>query len=134
MPLSEHEQQQLDALEKELYREDPRFVQHISAPRELNDSSLNAKNFVLGVLVLVAGVVIAACGLVFLSGHQPFNIIVGVCGFAVMVFGGYLAVSGRGRKAKGSADEQSASKSKSAKSSGGFMDRMEERWERRQEN
>ena len=51
MPLSDHEQQLLDQLEKQLRSEDPRFAQNIAQPRNEAGSSISAKRFVGGCLL-----------------------------------------------------------------------------------
>ncbi|MCQ9367033.1 DUF3040 domain-containing protein [Brevibacterium sp. 50QC2O2] len=131
MPLSDHEQELLDELEKQLYREDPRFVQHISAAPKEAGGSLSAKHFVAGVLVLVAGVAIAVGSLFSLPA--PWNVVVGVLGFAIMVFGGYWAVTGTKRGPAQTTGSGASKPAKPAGSAGGFMKNMEDRWDKRQE-
>jgi hypothetical protein len=131
MPLSEHEQQLLDQLEKQLRSEDPRFAQNITQPRPVGPGSLSAKRFVGGVLALIVGAAAAVAAIYFLPA--PWNAIGGVLGFAVMVAGGYWAIAGNDKSSgadvpkSGSAEPGPAGADKSA----GFMNRMEERWDKR---
>ncbi len=138
MPLSDHEQQLLDQLEKQLRSEDPRFAQNIAQPRNDAGSSISAKRFVGGALALLAGAAVVVASIYLFE--LPFNIIGGVLGFAVMVFGGYWAVAGgdagRSASATGTAGGSAAgpAKKKSASAgagSSGFMDRLEDRWDKR---
>ncbi|WP_225210600.1 DUF3040 domain-containing protein [Brevibacterium gallinarum] len=132
MPLSEHEQQLLDQLEQQLRSEDPRFAQNISQPRPSGGGSVSAKRFVIGVLGLLAGIAITIASIYFFG--MPFGAVGGVIGFAVMVAGGYWAVNG----GSGSAPTDSVHNATTAKASAGstagssnFMDRLEDRWEKR---
>ncbi|GAA2005745.1 DUF3040 domain-containing protein [Brevibacterium samyangense] len=144
MPLSDHEQQLLDELEKQLRSEDPRFAQNISQPRPTAaGGSVSAKRFVGGVLGVIAGVAVAI-GSIWIIG-MPWGVIGGVLGFAIMVGAGFWAMSGdRGSASEGAGPNASkdggrgtpgrgpSSPSGSAPKQGpGFMDRMEDRWERR---
>ena len=92
MPLSDHEQQLLDQLEKQLRSEDPRFAQNITQPRSEAGSPISAKRFVGGALALIAGAAVVVASIYLFE--LPFNVIGGVIGFAIMVLGGYWAVAG----------------------------------------
>ncbi len=56
MPLSDHEQQLLDQLEKQLRSEDPRFARNISETQAaVSGPGFSAKRFVVGILVALLG-------------------------------------------------------------------------------
>src|SRR5699024_7340331 len=56
LPLSDHEQQLLDQLEKQLRSEDPRFARNISETQAAaTGPGFSAKRFVLGILIALAG-------------------------------------------------------------------------------
>ncbi|MGV8968941.1 MAG: DUF3040 domain-containing protein [Microbacteriaceae bacterium] len=120
MPLSEQEQRLLEEMERNLYRNDADFVSTVGA----NVGKLNVTSIVLGALLVLAGVGTLVVGVVV---SQP---LVGILGFIVM-FGGVLVATTSPRKAP----EPSASfepPAKRAKSSS-FMDGLNDRWERRQD-
>lgn len=123
MPLSEEEQRMLRQLEQSLAAEDPDFAS------TLRGSKLFAKNrrtvfiaafaFLAGIAMLFGG---AASALTFL----------GLAGFVIMVVASYFfVIAWRG----GISDEESASTEVAhpTKPSGSFVDRMEERWNKRQD-
>ncbi len=76
MPLSEHEQRQLDQIERALYAEDPKFAQAVRAKdprvhykRRVVEAAIG---FLLGVGLLLAGVISKLT-------------LIGVAGFVVML-------------------------------------------------
>jgi Protein of unknown function (DUF3040) len=131
VPLSEHEQRQLEQIEQALYADYPRFANAVrsSDPRVHYKRRVveAALGFLLGVGMLVAGVVTK-------------YIWIGVAGFVVMLacsmwaltsyrhMTGFVTgrVSGRGPARP---KERRASRSPGT----GMMERLEERWRRRQE-
>jgi hypothetical protein len=136
MPLSEHEQRMLEQIEKALYAEDPKFAHSVRArdPRVhyRRRVILAVIGFLLGVGLLVAGVIIK---------YIPM----GVAGFLVMLTCALWALtswrhmSGLGprgtsepkRRSRGRG--RSRSRGRSQPTGQGFMERLEERWRRRQE-
>jgi len=147
VPLSEHEQRQLEQIEQALYSEDPKFVQAVrsSDPRVhyKRRAYQAAAGFVLGVGLLLGGVI-------------SQYIWVGVAGFVVMlVCCMWWLTSWRHINAMSAASFGSARPKAKAASSGrrrrrqrraggrasrgprvagpGMMERLEERWRRRQE-
>jgi hypothetical protein len=143
VPLSEHEQRQLEQIEQALYADYPKLAQAVRA----RDPKIHYKRravyaaigFLLGVGLLLAGVVSKV-------------IFVGVGGFVVMLacamwaltswrhMGG--AVTGRAEgatrgpaAARGQRRGRPARKDRHRQAGGktGFMERLEERWRRRQE-
>ena len=133
MPLSEHEQRQLEQIERALRADDPRFADGVAAagPRVRYQRRViaAAPGFLVGVGLLLAGVVI--------------NVIpIAVAGFGVMLACSLWAV-GSYRRMTGSAPAQArrygnkrpvAKGRRAGKQAGsGLMARLEERWRRRQE-
>lgn len=121
MPLSEQEQRLLDEMERHLMHNDADVV---TASRD--GRSLSYRNIVYGTILVLAGL----GGLIV--GVSTQLIVVGVLGFIVMLGGVVLAVT----PARGSSrrpTEAAAAKPIKNRSSSSFMDRMNERWDRRRE-
>jgi hypothetical protein len=126
MPLSEHEQRMLEQIEKALYAEDPKFAQSVRArdPRVhyRRRVVLAAVGFLIGVGLLLAGVIIK---------YIPM----GVAGFLVMLTCAMWALTSW-RHMNGTAPRRGPAaprKRRSRETGQGFMERLEERWRRRQE-
>ena len=127
VPLSEHEQRQLEQIEQALYAEHPRLARTMRAkdPRVHYKRRViqAAVGFLLGTGMLVAGIVL----------HYEW---LAVAGVAVLLLSGILAVVSYRRMAgivmdrKRRRDRKAAAK---AAASSGLMERLEERWRRRQE-
>jgi Protein of unknown function (DUF3040) len=144
VPLSEHEQRQLEQIEQALYSDYPKLAQSVRSQdprihykRRVVEAAIG---FLLGVGLLLAGVI---------SKIIP----VGVGGFLVMLacsmwaltswrhMGGIVSGKGLGvarppGTARGAREGRSAGKRRrrSREKSGlSFMERLEERWRRRQE-
>ena len=122
MPLSEQEQRLLDEMERHLLHNDADVV---SAPS--GDRTLSYRNLVYGALLLLAGVGALIAGVAL--GDVP-GIVVGVIGFATMLAGVMLAVTPVRRTTPVS---PRGGKSAKPQSSASFMDRMNDRWDRRQD-
>jgi len=136
MPLSEHEQRMLEQIEKALYAEDPKFAHSVRArdPRVhyRRRVILAIIGFLLGVGLLVAGVIIK---------YIPM----GVAGFLVMLTCAMWALTswrhmtGLGpRGAPAEPRQRQRRRRRRGRGRGqptdqGFMERLEERWRRRQE-
>ena len=148
MPLSEHEQRQLEQIEQALYADYPKLAQAVRA----RDPKIHYKRrvvqaaigFMLGVGLLLAGVVSKV-------------IFVGVGGFVVMLacamwaltswrhMGGAATTRDAGVSrgpgesrgsgtARGQRRGRASRKDRRGRAGGtGFMERLEERWRRRQE-
>jgi hypothetical protein len=142
VPLSEHEQRQLEQIEQALYADYPKLAQAVRA----RDPKVHYKRravyaaigFLLGVGLLLAGVVSKV-------------IFVGVGGFVVMLAcamwaltswrhmgGGATARAAGASRGPGGARSQrrgrASRKDRRGRAGGtGFMERLEERWRRRQE-
>jgi hypothetical protein len=130
VPLSDHEQRMLEQIEKALYAEDPKFAHSVRArdPRVHYKRRMiqAATGFLLGVGLLLAGVITK-------------YIWMGVAGFLVMLTCAMWALtswrhmSGSGN---GNAPRRAPATPRKRRARGtgqGFMERLEERWRRRQE-
>jgi len=123
VPLSDEEARLLAQLEASLAAEDPEFAS------TLRGSKMFAKNrriagicvlvFLVGIGLLLGGVVAKATWL-------------GAFGFVAMVAASYFFVRAW-RQGISGAEEMIASPSGPASNSNSFVDRMEERWQRRQD-
>lgn len=120
MPLSEREQRLLDEMERSLYQNDADFVSTVS-PRQ---GRPNYRVLAIGVLIALVGVAAIVVGVVI---KQP---LVGVLGFIVVFAGALLAISPP--RGSAPAPQERTRSSKSSVNSAGFMDRMNDRWDRRQ--
>ncbi|CCQ16168.1 putative uncharacterized protein [Rhodococcus sp. AW25M09] len=141
MPLSEHEQRMLDQIESALYAEDPKFASHVRGGRVRAASSRRrfqaAALFVVGLVLLVAGVALSTNSLAFL--------VVSLIGFlfmfgagALFLFGGSKkgteAAKGEGGTAENVTDisgRGAKQKSKGGRKGGSFTSRMEDRFRKR---
>jgi hypothetical protein len=139
VPLSEHEQQLLEQMEQALYAEDPKFASHMQGAAT---RSAIRRRYIIGALGLVVGLALVLVGVNTVMW-------VGVAGFAVMVGGGaYAFTPPRQTRQKGARlgtvqkdgsvrkvqPAPARKKKKRQPSSGSFMERLEERWERRRHN
>lgn len=125
MPLSDEEARLLQQLEQSLAAEDPEFA---STLRGSKQRARNRRVAAVAVLGLVAGLAVLFAGAVYAQT------LVGVAGFLAMLVSAYFFVTAW-RKGLSGSDEPATSKPKSSKpsSGGSFVDRMEERWQRRQD-
>lgn len=121
MPLSEQEQRLLDEMERHLMSNDADVV---SAPQD--GRTLSYRNIVYGTILVLAGL----GGLIV--GLSTQIIVVGVIGFVLMLGGVVLAVT-PSRALRLPSTTASPAGGKKPRSSGSFMDRMNDRWDRRQE-
>jgi hypothetical protein len=129
VPLSEHEQRQLEQIEQALYADYPRFANAVRA----SDPRVHYKRrviqalfgFLIGVGLLLAGVIMQ-------------TVLIGVAGFVVMLCSSMWALNSyrhmngvtSGRVTSGRATVRE----RRTKTAGtGLMERLEERWRRRQE-
>jgi len=121
MPLSDEEARLLHQLEQSLAAEDPDFASTLRGSKLLAKSkrvaTLSIVGFLVGLGLLFGGVVMA-------------RTLLGVLGFVVMFGAVYVFVTA-GRKGFGASEV--GHPSAAPKPSGSFVDRMEERWHRRQQ-
>jgi hypothetical protein len=118
MPLSEHEQRLLEEMERSLYHNDADFVATVGNHR----GRPSYRSIVVGVLVGLLGIAVIVTGVVL---RQP---IIGVAGFVVMFVGVLVAISPP-KNAPVLPPRQEDTRSKAS-----FMDRMNERWDKRQDD
>ncbi len=121
MPLSEQEQRLLDEMERHLMRNDADVV---SAPRD--GRTLSYRNIVYGTVLVLLGL----GGLI--AGVSTGLVAIGVVAFIVMLGGVVLAVTPTRGSARAPVDG-SRTRPGAPRSSTSFMDRMNERWDRRQD-
>jgi DUF3040 family protein len=129
VPLSEHEQRQLEQIEQALYAEHPRLARAMRAKdpkvhyrRRLIEA---CAGFVIGVGALVAGVVL----------KYPW---LDIAGFVVMVASSTWAIANYRRMTGVTLERRQKGRGRGRKpakpaNNAGMMDRIEERWRRRQE-
>ncbi|GAA4423766.1 spore wall synthesis complex protein [Georgenia halophila] len=119
MPLSEYEQRMLQQMEQQLSSDDPKLANTLAdKPRpSVRRLSIGVLLFLVGLGALVGGV---ATEFVWL----------GVLGFLAMLGGVMLAITGP-RKAR--PDGVRRPGGGASPSSGGFMQRQEDKWQRRNE-
>jgi len=120
MPLSEQEQRLLDEMERHLMRNDADVV---SAPTD--GRTLSYRNIVYGTVLVLVGLG------ALIVGVSTQLIVVGVIGFVVMLGGVILAVTPTRGIPRGPV--QATSAAPKARSNSSFMDRMNDRWDRRRE-
>lgn len=127
MPLSEEEARLLHQLEQSLAAEDPDFASTLRGSKLFAHNRrvavIAALGFVAGIGVLFAGVAI--------QGSTLRQISFGVIGFIAMLASAYIFLNAYRRGIGTSEDEDTHNPP--PKPSGSFVDRMEERWNRRQE-
>lgn len=126
MPLSEHEQHLLDQMEQALKVEDPKFASHMVAHaggnRLRRRIAIGACGLVVGLALVVLGVSIT-------------QIWLGVVGFAVMVAAAAFAFKPAPVRDFGTVQDdgtvERATPRRQSRNNGSFMQRLEERWDRR---
>jgi hypothetical protein len=126
MPLSEHEQRLLDQIERALYAEDPKFASNVRGARM---RSLPHRRRIQGIVLFVLGLLLLVAGVV-LPVHPAGVPVISVLGFLVMFAGAIIAIfsrrpAGDARRA-GSTDRSSPGQSRSS-----LAQRMEQRFRRR---
>lgn len=134
MPLSEHEQRQLEQIEQALYREDRRLVRLV---RSSDPRVHYRRRVVLALVGLALGAAMIAAGIVL----HPIGL--AVAGFVVMLLSGIWALNSWRQMATvalGDAPRVPAGKRRrSHRGQRGranrtaMMERLDERWRRRQE-
>ena len=129
MPLSDHEQKMLEQMEQALAAEDPKFASQMQGS---SLASLQRRRWLVGAVGVLVGL-----GLV-LAGINT-TMWVGAVGFAVMVAAAVFAATPPRRAALGvvRGDGTAAprgSKGGRKKGQRSFMDRLDDRWEKRQNN
>jgi hypothetical protein len=132
VPLSEHEQHLLQQMEQALYAEDPKFAS------QMQGSIARARmrrRILVGVVAVLAGLALVVLGVVNAA------VWLGAIGFALMIGGAVYAITPPKTRAPlgavaadGTVRPSSASgkkRGRPAKSGQTFMQRLEDRWDRR---
>ena len=142
MPLSEEELRLLEQMERALVEEDPKFASTLRGTAFRRSARRRA---------IVAGVCFAGGVAVLMTGAVASIPVLGIAGFVVMLVSATVALASlRGQHGPAAAADPRAShpsrggftvidggrrtkRSRSSASHGSFMDRMNERWNRRRE-
>ncbi len=150
VPLSEHEQRQLEQIEQALYSDYPKLAQSVRAQdprvhykRRVVEAAIG---FVIGVGLLLAGViskiifvgvggflVMLACAMWALTSWRHMGGIVSGKGLGVARPQAQAQVQVQARGPRGRRHAARSRRRGRDKSGLGFMERLEERWRRRQE-
>ena len=136
MPLSEHEQRQLEQIEQALYREDRRLARLVrsSDPRvhyrrrvaeALVGLALGAAMIAAGIVLTVIGLAVAGFVVILLCGIWALN------NWRQMSTVALVAASGGTGGQPGKRRSRRSRRGRSA--NGSFSERIDERWRRRQE-
>jgi hypothetical protein len=121
VPLSDEEARLLHQLEQSLAAEDPDFASTLRGSKFM---AHNRRVAILAVLGFLGGLVLLFAGAVSAMTW------LGVVGFVTMLAMAYLFMNAWKRGIGGRDEEKTAT---SSKPSGNFVDRMEERWQRRRD-
>ena len=126
MPLSEQEQRLLDEMERSLYHNDADFVAAVGSRA---NRRTNYRALALGAVLAVVGIGVLITGVML---QQP---LIGVLGFALMFAGVMVALKPGAPVAGGSGrpNQSATTLGRPARSSASFMDRMNDRWDKRQD-
>lgn len=128
MPLSEHEQRLLEQIEQALYADDPKFAQSWRG-RDLR--SLQRARIFRAVAVIVLGLGLLVAGVITQASSTVLGVVLGVAGFLLMLGGAWLAVTSRRTPVVAASTPAAAPRARTPRMS--IKQRLEERWERRQE-
>jgi hypothetical protein len=124
VPLSDNEQRLLEQMERALYAEDPKFA---STMRGAARRSSSARRLLIGVSGVVLGLVLLVVGV------AQQTIALAVIGFVCMLAGTAYAVSGHRRGGPAGVVQGNGSIRQVSKRRAGFMQRLEQRWDRRRD-
>ena len=124
MPLSDEEARLLHQLEQSLAAEDPDFASTLRGSKFM---AHNRRIAILAVLGFIGGLVLLFAGAVSAMTW------LGVVGFVTMLGAAYLFMNAWKRGIGRSNEEPVQSSGKPPKPTGTFVDRMEERWQRRRD-
>ena len=133
MPLSEHEQRQLEQIEQALYREDPKFGRLVRS----SDPRVHYKRkLAQGLIGLVIGAAVLAAGVVtrhlYLEAAGAAIFLLSLL-WTVVSWRRHVSRTRPPRKARQQARAASAAGTAGGTRRTRLMERMEERWRRRQE-
>ncbi|HPB71786.1 MAG TPA: DUF3040 domain-containing protein [Phycicoccus sp.] len=123
MPLSEHEQQLLAQMEQALASEDPRFAHQMRGGAVL---AVRRRRLVIGLIGVIVGLALVVVGV-------NTTMWIGALGFALMVATVAYAATPVRSDAAAKAKRGGPTGGKGSRKDGpGFMDKLDERWERRE--
>ncbi len=123
MPLSEHEQKMLDQMEQQLAAEDPKFASQMQGS---GLAALQRRRWVVGAVGALAGL-----GLVLVGINTTMW--VGAIGFALMVAAVAFAATPPRKARLGVVQQDGGVQAKGrGKRKSSLIDRLDERWERRE--
>lgn len=127
MPLSEREQRLLEEMERSLYHNDAEHVATVGGPKGRPQS----RSIVFGVLLAVLGIAALVTGVSLQM--TVLSIIIGVIGFLALFGGVLLAVTPSRRASVPGPDAQNAGShpKPQAAAQQGFMDKLNDRWDKR---
>jgi hypothetical protein len=126
VPLSEHEQRLLEQIEQSLYAEDPKFAR---TWRAKNLHNLKRTRLLRAVIGLVVGVGFLLAGVITLNSYASLGIGLGVAGFLIMLAAAWYAFATRNLLRPAAA--RAAAPAPPRRS---VLARLEERWQRRQDD
>ena len=123
MALSEQERKLLEQLEASLMADDPKLADRLSGTAEVRvhrrRAALAGLGFVVGIVVLLAGVQV----------HPAISIV----GFLIMLGAALLGINSRQRVGDDGAQPAKPASPKNTPPTSDFMDKLEERWRRREQ-
>lgn len=131
MPLSDYEKEVLAQMEAQLSDQDPKLVDQMRGEARFSGLDSRPRRVALGIVVVLIGVTVLVGGLVitpYLRGFQFVGTITGVIGFVVVVLG-MLQIFGI---LSSTTKVTPSRKPAVARSGGNFMNRQQEKWDRRQ--
>jgi hypothetical protein len=121
MPLSENEQRLLDEMERNLYKNEADVMSTMGLRRAPNYTAIG-----IGVLVGLAGIITMVVG-VYLDVT-----VLGIAGFGVLFAGAMVAATMPSPSSTTASPAASKASAGASASSASFMDRLNERWDRRE--
>jgi len=130
VPLSEHEQRLLEQIEQSLYAEDPKFAR---SWRTKDPGTLRRNTLVRAALMFVAGLAALLAGVITLNANTVAGIALGAAGFLLMLAAAWYGLSTRQRLRAAPSGPQ-ARRPRASRPRRSLSARLEERWERRQDD
>lgn len=136
MALSDYEKQVLAQMEAQLHNEDPKMADRMrqTSTKVGGPTASRPRRVAFGVVLVLIGAVVLIGGLIatpYLKGMEFLGTAIGVLGFVVIVLG-VLKIFGVGSKSSASKPALRTQPAGASAAHGSFMDRQNERWDRRQ--
>jgi len=134
VPLSDHEQRLLSQMEQQLLSEDPKFA---SAMR--GSARRTGRRVLVGSVAVVVGLLLLVLAVGVDTSSSALNVVLGVAAFLVMLVGAGYAMSSPKKRpgpvgvvgTDGQPQPRPAPPRGAQRS--GFMERLEQRWQRRRD-